>query len=233
MVSERTNRSVELGKGEDMRKFKFEFGHLTAGKHTYQCKSNELADKVHELVDELYESDSGHYEVYFVAPDDSSMSIFQSGLMSYSSKESPTPELYFLPDSRDTIYEIVIDFLDGNINWWIDRFQPTLDLPAGHTDLFAAARKGQVDYPLHKAATEGDLVEVRGLLKAGYDVNGLDNKRRTPLVLAACMGHLEICKYLVKHGADLRAKDNWGNSIPSLADDYPELAAYFKGLDTQ
>jgi ankyrin repeat protein len=210
--------------------FRFQFGHLTAGQEACECNDSQIFDKVQNFVDELYEADGEHYQVYFVNPDNSAVTIMQSGLLIYHPNLSSSQELQHLPDSRDSVYEIVIDFLTGNINWWLDRFQTSIELPVGHRALFAAAKRDTVDYPLHKAVVENDLVDVVALIKAGHDVNSLDNKRCTPLVLAANQGHFEICKYLVEHGADIHAKDNWGNTVFRLADDYPKLAAYLNSL---
>jgi hypothetical protein len=212
-----------------MSSFIFRFGHLTAGEHEYVAKSAELARQVRSLVDELYEADDGHYQVYFRNTAGESLTLGQSGLMIYSPAHS-FQQYFHLPDSRESVYEISTDFVTGNMSWWSDQFQPDSAPSISRTALFAQAMRGSVDYPLHHAALDNDLAAVKALIGAGRDVNSLDNKRRTPLVLAASQGHVKVCRYLVEHGADTHAKDDWGNSIVGLADEYPELLVYFKTL---
>lgn len=210
-----------------MATFDFRFGHLTAGEHEYTCRSADLAEKVRGLIEELYDSDDGHYQVYFLNSLGESLSIGQSGLLIYTPSKS-TQEYNCLPESRESIYEIAIDFVAGNFNWWIDRFSPDANVPANHAPLFARGKQGRSDYPLHEAALANDLAAVKSLIKSGWQVDSLDNKRRTPLILAASQGHLKICRYLIERGANLQAKDDWGNSVIALAEDHPELVAYLK-----
>ena len=212
-----------------MSKFTFKFGHLTAGEQEYAVKSAELAERVRGLVDDLYDSDDGHYQVYFRNMAGEFLAIGQSGLMIYSPANS-TQQFYHLPDSRESVYEISTDFVTGNMAWWSDRFQPDSVSPVPEVGLFAQSRRDVVDYPLHQAAIDNDLATVKALIVAGHDANSTDNKHRTLLVLAATQGHVSVCKYLIEHGADTKAKDDWGNSIVSLAHDYPDLVAYFQTL---
>ncbi|KAI0456380.1 WD40 repeat-like protein [Xylaria acuta] len=55
------------------------------------------------------------------------------------------------------------------------------------------------------AAKQGDLATVGALLDSGVDVNQLSgyNLGKTPLYLAAKYGHFEICKMLLKRGANI------------------------------
>jgi hypothetical protein len=213
-----------------MSSFTFNFGHLTAGEHEYVVRSTELVERVRSLINELYDADDGHYQVYFRNAAGESLTIGHSGLLIYSPAVS-NQQSYYLPESRESVYEIATDFLTGNINWWSDRFQPAPAASTNYTALFAKTKQGIADYPLHQAALENDLAAAKALIRDGYDVNSLDNKHRTPLVLAASQGHFKMCKYLIENGADTGAKDDWGNSIVSLADEYPDLVAYFRTLD--
>ncbi len=72
--------------------------------------------------------------------------------------------------------------------------------------------------PLHIAAYHGGPSGVaERLIEAGADIEQLDGYRRTPLLWAAEMGHLEIVELLLKHGADPQAKDRRGRTAAVLA----------------
>lgn len=62
------------------------------------------------------------------------------------------------------------------------------------------------------AASEGDLEEVKALLKFGrIDVNQGDYDMRTALHLAAGEGRTAVVELLCQVGADVNARDRWGN----------------------
>ena len=74
----------------------------------------------------------------------------------------------------------------------------------------------------YKAADTGDLGRVNEVLGAGnVDVNTLDAKGRSPLILAISRGHVEIVKALLAHGADPTKADGHGLT--------PKAAAYSRG----
>lgn len=61
-------------------------------------------------------------------------------------------------------------------------------------------------------AAAGDLDGIISAYAAGIDLNACDYDARTALHLAACEGHLEVCKYLVSHDADVNAIDRLGGT---------------------
>jgi cytohesin len=64
---------------------------------------------------------------------------------------------------------------------------------------------------LHDAALQGDVDEIRALLKGGADVNRRSlNEGLTPLHAAVCGGHMAAVDLLIESGADLEAKSNEG-----------------------
>jgi len=74
----------------------------------------------------------------------------------------------------------------------------------------------------YRAADAGDLGRVNEVLTAGnVDVNVLDSKGRSPLILAITRGHAEIVKALLAHGADPNKADGHGVT--------PKAAAYSRG----
>jgi ankyrin repeat protein len=60
--------------------------------------------------------------------------------------------------------------------------------------------------PLHDAAARGDLVTVQQLLKAGGDLNGVDENGNSVIRRAVMGGQLEVVKFLIARGADKNEK---------------------------
>jgi len=69
-------------------------------------------------------------------------------------------------------------------------------------------------YPLHQAAADGGLEQIRQLLSKGADVNTEDTEQRVPLYYAAEAGKMEVVQLLVEAGADVNARGN--NNRPPL-----------------
>ena len=57
------------------------------------------------------------------------------------------------------------------------------------------------------AARKGDLKQVEKLLDAGADVNQLDNTGFTALHWAAMTNRQEVAKLLIRHKADINARE--------------------------
>jgi len=68
---------------------------------------------------------------------------------------------------------------------------------------------------LVRAAADGDLQAVRRLLETGANVDVRGDWDVTPLMEAARLGHTEVVKLLLEHGADPLARD--GGDRPSTA----------------
>ena len=62
-----------------------------------------------------------------------------------------------------------------------------------------------------RASIEGDLGAMIALVERGVDFQAVDASGRTPLMLAATYGHIELCSYLLKLGADPNAVDLHGS----------------------
>ena len=67
------------------------------------------------------------------------------------------------------------------------------------------------------AVLSGVQTAVRLHIRRGTEVNAIDERGRSPLILAASKGHTETCKILLEAGADPRIQDNEGNDALSIA----------------
>lgn len=67
------------------------------------------------------------------------------------------------------------------------------------------------------ASLAGVTVAISLHIRRGDDINAVDDKGRTPLMLAASRGHTEACKILLDAGADPLLVDNTGNNTLSIA----------------
>lgn len=70
---------------------------------------------------------------------------------------------------------------------------------------------------LKMAVLSGVQAAVRLHIRRGIDLNAIDEKGRSPLILAASKGHIETCRILLEAGADPRILDNEGNNALSIA----------------
>jgi RNA polymerase primary sigma factor len=78
------------------------------------------------------------------------------------------------------------------------------------------SRKGMTPV-LRMAVLAGVMASVKLHLRLGGVVDALDDKGRTPLILAAARGHVEICRFLLDAGADPTHADIEGNDALGVA----------------
>ena len=60
---------------------------------------------------------------------------------------------------------------------------------------------------LHRAAQAGDLLAVQNLLGRDHPVSAFDELGKTPLHYAVLAGNTSLVNYLLRHGADINARD--------------------------
>lgn len=70
---------------------------------------------------------------------------------------------------------------------------------------------GIKDNPLHLSVIKGDLETVKKLIEFGADVNE-KWKGKTPAILAARHNRVEILKYLIANGANLKMRCDKGHN---------------------
>ena len=63
-----------------------------------------------------------------------------------------------------------------------------------------------------EAAATGNLDQVARLIENQVSLNAHDYDKRTALHLASCEGRIEVVKHLISLGADVTARDRFGNS---------------------
>ncbi len=88
--------------------------------------------------------------------------------------------------------------------------------------------------PLLKLASmSGAATAVQIHIKRGDNINATDERGRSPLLLAASKGHVEVCRILLDAGGDPNASDMDGNSAFSIAmaSRDPSLAELFTYLN--
>jgi ankyrin repeat protein len=102
---------------------------------------------------------------------------------------------------------------DNALEWARVRSGPTREAPSEWRSSSLARRTAQ--------QAELALDAVRLLLEAGADVNWPDSRGRTALHCAmeeeAGLWHPEIVRFLVRHGASLRARDDMGRTPQDVA----------------
>jgi len=87
--------------------------------------------------------------------------------------------------------------------------------------LFAAGCKKKEDPAPHViiqvAALQGNIDEIRKHIKAGSDLNEVDDYGSTPLIIAITFGKTEVAKALIEAGADLTITNNDGSASLHIA----------------
>eukprot|EP00277_Geminigera_cryophila_P000616 CAMPEP_0179421922 /NCGR_PEP_ID=MMETSP0799-20121207/10102_1 /TAXON_ID=46947 /ORGANISM="Geminigera cryophila, Strain CCMP2564" /LENGTH=893 /DNA_ID=CAMNT_0021195917 /DNA_START=41 /DNA_END=2722 /DNA_ORIENTATION=+ len=81
---------------------------------------------------------------------------------------------------------------------------------AGATYGYDDTSQGVHGEQLCKAAAKGDLNQIRKLVEQGVNLAAHDYDKRSALHLSAAEGHVDVVDYLIRHKADVLAKDRFG-----------------------
>jgi ankyrin repeat protein len=80
----------------------------------------------------------------------------------------------------------------------------------------------QEETPLYAASYLGKLDIVEALLDNGADINSLNAKLMTPLMIAIINHNTPVVKLLLQKGADMYKSNRWGESVFDMASS-PEM----------
>ncbi|KAJ7964450.1 Potassium channel SKOR [Quillaja saponaria] len=75
-----------------------------------------------------------------------------------------------------------------------------------------AKQEAELSLKVNSAAYQGDLYQLKGLIRAGADPNKTDYDGRSPLHLAASRGYEDVTLFLIQERVDINSKDNFGNT---------------------
>jgi hypothetical protein len=90
---------------------------------------------------------------------------------------------------------------------------------AGYHEGYYTANECLSSTPLHNAARHGLQRSVKAMLDRGFfRVNERSKMGTTPIIHAACNGHVAIVQLLLKHGADPRLSNWYGNALQCAAE---------------
>ena len=87
---------------------------------------------------------------------------------------------------------------------------------------------------MHQAVAEGDIVQIRALLKKKVDINALDSRHWSPLHVGCSERQFATCQFLITRGADVLAT-TLNNSTPlhilcSILDDSVDYYEIFEQI---
>jgi ankyrin repeat protein len=82
------------------------------------------------------------------------------------------------------------------------------------------------DTLLHLAASNGNIDDMRILIRAGSDVNRAGEKGETPLHLAARFGEVEVVRLLLESGANTNIRSEFGKTPLEVAEQFAWLAVF-------
>lgn len=95
----------------------------------------------------------------------------------------------------------------------------------------------QITSPMHMAAEANDIETIKVLLESGFDVDALNEKGRSALMIACIKGHYELAELLLEHGANKELLDNQGNNILIILSCFNDAEGVrfllSKGFDTE
>lgn len=90
-------------------------------------------------------------------------------------------------------------------------------VPLGQSSQAEVARRKSLNPAFRMAILSGAIESVRLHVRSFGDANATDDKGRSPLILAASKGRVDVCRLLLENGADPALKDHEGNDAVTVA----------------
>ncbi|CAN8276058.1 unnamed protein product [Cochlearia groenlandica] len=75
-----------------------------------------------------------------------------------------------------------------------------------------AKQEAELALKVNNAAFQGDIYQLKSLIRAGADPKKTDYDGRSPLHLASSRGYEDITMFLIQEGVDINLKDRFGNT---------------------
>ncbi|XP_020576279.1 potassium channel KOR1-like [Phalaenopsis equestris] len=110
-------------------------------------------------------------------------------------------EIFFV-DARTVLRNLLED---GANRTWIKQLESDITLHIGR-------QESELALKVNSAASDGDLLHLKGLIRAGADPKKTDYDGRSPLHIAASRGHVDIVGFLIQEGVDINATDKYGST---------------------
>ncbi|XP_017256707.1 potassium channel SKOR isoform X1 [Daucus carota subsp. sativus] len=105
----------------------------------------------------------------------------------------------------DDEQRIITNIREGRVNLHVKQLESDITFHIGK-------REAELATQVNSAAYHGDLLQLKGLIRAGADPNKKDYGGRSPLHLAASRGHEDITIFLIQESVDINIIDNFGNT---------------------
>ncbi|KAG4402628.1 hypothetical protein GLYMA_02G243400v4 [Glycine max] len=109
-------------------------------------------------------------------------------------------DIYFY-DGRKVLYNL----LEGKESFRDKQLESDITFHLGKQEAELALK-------VNSAAFNGDMYQLKGLIRAGADPNKADYDGRSPLHLAASRGYEDITIFLIQERVDVNIIDNFGNT---------------------
>lgn len=165
-----------------------------------------IRERVDELCEELHtRPDLEHRQISVTNADGWSITADLTGRIDLDHIEGNGPERRLYDHPPDELVKLLLDLAAGDMANVLSRKW------SAATDRYFYLYAGRPETPdLFRAVGVGDIKWVKAELALGADVNHRDGHFGTPLHYAALCGRTDICRVLLKAGADPTAEDEHG-----------------------
>lgn len=178
--------------------------------------------RVNQLGDENFtRPDYEHSEISITNSDDWSISVSLRGAITLGRFDQSVPDRFLFGLHPDDLVRLLLDLAECEMDRVLARRWGSVFDPAWRECDFYLYHRFPHTPDIFRAVGKGDAKWIDRELNAGADINHLDHHFGTPLHYAALCGWTDICRLLLKAGAD-----------PTKGDEHGETpAGYARGSD--